>query len=66
MAAERASLIKTVLATETRRTALINVLTGFGVIGQLIAHRAGALGPKRPLDAAMGAAGVVVRTAFLI
>lgn len=66
VAAEGAPLIKAVLAAESGGAALIDVLAGFGVIAQLKTHRARALGPKRPLNAAVSAAGVVVRTALLI
>lgn len=66
VAAERPSLIKAVLATQSRRITLIHILTGFRVIAQLIAHRTCALGPKWPLDTTMGAASIVVRAALLI
>lgn len=66
MAAERAPLIEAVLAAQSRRAALVDVLAGFGVVAQLKTHRACALGPERSLDAAVGAAGVVVGAALLI
>lgn len=66
MAAERASLIKAVLATESWRNTFIHIFTGFRVIAQLITHRACALGPKRSLNTTMGAASIVVGTALLI
>lgn len=40
VAAEGASLVKTVLATLSRGVTLIYIFTGFGVIAHLIAHRA--------------------------
>lgn len=66
MAAERAPLVEAVLAAESRWAALIDILAGFGVVAQLKTHRAGTLGPERPLDAAVGAAGIVVSAALLI
>lgn len=66
VAAERASFIKAMLATHSRRMTFVYILTGFGVITQLIAHRASALGPEGPLDTAMSAASIVVKAALLI
>lgn len=66
VAAEGASLIKAVLAAQSRWAALVHILAGFGVVAQLITHRARALGPEWPLDAAVGAAGIVVGAALLI
>lgn len=66
MAAERAPLIKAVLAAQSRWAALIDILTCFGVVAQLKTHGARALGSERPLDAAVGAASIVVGAALLI
>lgn len=66
MAPEGAPLVEAVLAAEARRLALVDVLTRLGVVGQLEAHGACALGAKRALDAAVRAAGVVVRAALLV
>ena len=60
VAAERASLVKAVLATQSGGITLVYILTCLGVIAQLIAHRARALSPKGSLHAPMGAASVVV------
>lgn len=66
VAAEWASLVKAVLATNSGRTALVNIITGFRVIAQLITHGARALGPKRPLNTTVCAASIVVRAALLV
>lgn len=66
VAAEWASLVKAVLATNSRRIALVNIITGFRVIAQLITRGARALGPKRPLNTTVCAASIVVRAALLV
>lgn len=66
MAAEGASLVEAVLATNSRGATLIDVVAGFGIVAELVTHRACALGPKWPLNTAVGAAGIVVRAALLV
>ena len=66
VAAEGAALIEARLAAHARNQALIDVVTGFGVIEELKAWLAGALGPKWPLDAASAAAPVVQGTVILV
>lgn len=66
VAPEGAPLVEAVLAAEAWRLALVNVLARLRVVGQLEAHGARALGAKRPLDTAVGAAGVVVCAALLV
>lgn len=60
VAAERASVIKAMLATNSRGVALIYILTCLGVIAQLVSNGASALSPKWPLNTTMSAACVVV------
>lgn len=66
MAAEGASLVEAVLATNSRGATLVNVIAGFGVVAELVTHGARALGPKWPLNTAVGATGIVVRAALLV
>lgn len=66
MAPKGAPLVEAVLAAEAWRLALVDVLARLRVVGQLEAHGTRALGAKRALDAAVRAAGVVVRAALLV
>lgn len=66
MTAKGASLVEAMLATQARGATLVYVITRLRVVTQVVAHGTRALGPKRPLDAAVGATCVVVSAALLV
>lgn len=65
-APEASSLIVAVLAAEARYQALVDVLTGFRVIKELVSWRTGTLSSERSLDTDVTAATIVQYAVILV